>query len=120
MSHAFTHKFTEFDYTGYWIGTFAHMVRPPPSCFIPKQHGRRYYCFGTSMLRAVMRFGGSMVVDDRARGARNIHSSIVAKTSVIQRAHCKCSIRCVVVHETPGLAAWAGVSVVLVSVHVRV
>ena len=46
--------------------------------------------------------------------------SIVAKTSVIQRAHCKCGIRCVVVHERRGLAAWAGVSVVLVIVSVRV
>ena len=39
------------------------------------------------MLRAFVPFEGSMGVDDRAHGARNI----VAKTSVIQRAHCKCS-----------------------------
>ena len=50
------------------------MVSLPPSCLILKQHGRRHYCFDTSMLRAVVLFGGSMVVDDRARGARNTHS----------------------------------------------
>ena len=40
-----------------------------------------------------------MVVDDRARGAAIPIQSIVAKTSVIQWAHCKCDVRCVVVHE---------------------
>ena len=100
-----------------FLGTFAHMVRPPPSCLIPKQHGRRHYCLDTSsILRAVR---GSMVVDDRARGACNTHSKYSSEDfsdSAGALGRIASTVYGVLLFMNAGLAAWAGVSVVLVSV----